>query len=55
MTERILTWCKEHKVSRQYRRVAWLMLALTILIGTFFSVAALGFYLAAFILQREGY
>lgn len=41
-------------VSTAYRRAAWVTLALALLVWQPFALAALGFYLSAILLRREG-
>lgn len=43
-----------HRISRGYFLAAWVALAISLLVWTGFAVAALGFYLAAIMLRREG-
>jgi hypothetical protein len=41
-------------ISTAYRRAAWITLAVAVLVWQPFALAALGFYLAAILLKREG-
>lgn len=43
-----------NNVSTAYRRAAWVTLAVAIVVWQPFALAALGFYLSAILLRREG-
>lgn len=44
----------EHRLSRLYEHASWLSLLAAVVLWEGFALAAVGFYLAAMILRREG-
>lgn len=43
-----------NRVSRGYVVAAWIMLTISVIAWPWFSMAALGFYVSAIVLRREG-